>query len=475
MGHNGIHRKGINMSAVTSEHRSDVGLRNVLSKRQLTMISIGGVIGAGLFVGSGNAIASAGPAIILSYSAVGIIVVAIMQMLGEMSTANPTSGSFSDYASRYMGSWAGFSVGWLYAYQWCVTIGFEAIAGAGLVNQLLPAVPTWLAALILLGAMIAVNLITVEAFGTFEYWFAMIKVATICVFLVIGVLVFLNLFPGTHSPGLTNLIGQGGFAPKGWGAVLNGSVVVFFSFFGTEVITVAAGEAQNPKESVRTGIKSVVWRILLFYIGSIAVIVTLMPWNSTKVMDSPYAAVPGHLGLPYVETIMKVIVLCAVLSCLNSGIYSASRMLHAMAATHKAPSVLSRTNKRGVPTFAVFGAASIGILTVIANYFLPTTDIYEFLIDSSGSVAVIVYLYISITHFRSHHDIVKNNPDIPVKMWGYPWVSAIIFVAMLAVIVGMATNASSQRSLLLTALVTIISIVIGFVNQKKLETASDKG
>lgn len=438
------------------------------------MISIGGVIGAGLFVGSGSAIASAGPAIILSYSAVGIVVVMIMQMLGEMSTANPTSGSFSDYASRYIGSWAGFSVGWLYAYQWCVTIGFEAIAGAGLVNQLIPGIPTWLAALALLGAMIAVNLITVEAFGTFEYWFAMIKVVTICVFLVIGVLVFLNLFPGTPSPGLSNLVGHGGFAPKGWKAVIDGSVVVFFSFFGTEVITVAAGEASHPKESVRLGIRSVVWRILLFYIGSIVVIVTLMPWNSTKVMDSPYAAVLSHLGIPYAGTIMKIVVLCAVLSCLNSGIYSASRMFHAMASNHKAPKALGKTNKRGVPVYAVFAAASVGIITVIANYFLPTDTVYEFLIGSSGSVAVIVYLYINITHFISHRDILNRDPQIPVKMWGYPWLSIATLIVMLAVVYGMLTNQDSRQSLILTLLVTVISIVIGLINQYRMRSDVSK-
>jgi GABA permease len=442
-------------------------LRGALGDRQMTMIAIGGVIGAGLFVGSGSAIAQAGPAILIAYAAIGALVVLVMRMLAEMAVAHPDSGSFSAYATRYLGPWAGLSVGWLYAYQWCVTVGFEAIVGATLVNLFFPGVPTWFAALVLMIALISVNFIRVEAFGNFEYWFAMIKVAAIVTFLVIGIGAIAGLFPDVEAPGLSNLTGQGGFAPNGWDVVLPASLVVFFSFFGTEVVTIAAGEAKNPAEAVRRGINTVVWRILLFYIGSILIVVTLLPWNDTTVTESPYAAVLGNLGIPYADAVMRLIVLTAVLSCLNAGIYSSSRMLFAMARRGEAPSLLTRTNSRGVPVVAVLVASSAGLLTVVANYFLPTTTVYQFLLDSSGSVAVMVYLCITVTHLRAHRRIREDYPNTPVRMWGYPWLSLTALAALIAVIGGMATSESSQKSLMLTAFVTVATITAGLILQSR--------
>jgi gamma-aminobutyrate permease len=437
----------------------------------MTMIAIGGVIGAGLFVGSGSAIANAGPAVLVAYAGIGVVVVLIMRMLAELAVADPDSGSFSTYASRYLGPWAGLSVGWMYAYQWCVTVGFEAIVGAALVHGFFPGVPTWFAALVLVSALIAVNFARVEAFGTFEYWFAMVKVAAIVSFLVIGVSVVLGVFPGAHAPGLSNLTGHGGFAPKGLGAVLPASLVVFFSYFGTEVVTIAAGEAKNPAEAVRRGINSVVWRILLFYIGSILVIVTLMPWNSTAVLGSPYAAVLEHLSIPYAGTVMRVIVLTAVLSCLNSGIYSSSRMLFSMARRGEAPALLTRTNSRGVPVVAVIVASSAGLATVVANYFLPTTTVYQFLLDSSGSVAVVVYLCIAVTHLRARPRIAHRRSAATVRMWAYPWLDFLVLAALIAVVAGMANSSDSQKSLVLSSAVTAVAIIAGFVVKSRRTTA----
>lgn len=442
-------------------------LRPVLKNRQMMMIAIGGVIGAGLFVGSGTAISVAGPAVIVAYAAIGALVVLIMQMLAEMSVANPDSGSFATYATRHVGPWAGLSVGWLYAYQWFVTVGFEAAVGAGITHMLLPAIPTWLAALVLMMALIAVNFLKVEGFGTFEYWFAMIKVAAITVFLIIGVVAILGLFPGTPAPGLSNLTGQGGFAPLGWAAIVPASLVVFFSFFGTEAVTIAAGEAVDPPLAVRRGIKSVVWRILLFYIGSMVVVVTLLPWNSASVTQSPYVAVLDKLGIPNAGLIMNLVVLTAVLSCLNSGIYASSRMVHAMALRGEAPQVLTRVTKSGVPAWAVFLASAAGLLVVVANYFLPSAAIYVFLLESSGSVAVVVYLFIVVTHLRSHRRLeAEAGPSgLQVKMWAYPYLSILALITLLVVIGGMAFDSGTRRSLLLTLLVTASVVIIGLVRQ----------
>lgn len=454
--------------ARTPAHPEGARLQHELGRRQMSMIAIGGVIGAGLFVGSGSAIKAAGPGVLVAYLVVGAIVVLVMRMLAEMAVAQPESGSFSSYATRELGSWAGLAVGWLYAYQWCVTVGFEAIAAAAIVNKAVPAIPSWLAALVFLAALISVNLTRVKNFGEFEFWFASIKVAAIVIFIVLGVITIVGLFPGVPAPGLSNLTGQGGFFPNGGLAVLLATLVVFFSFFGTEVVTIAAGEAVDPVMAVRRGMNSVVWRILLFYIGSIFIVVTLLPWNDTHVTESPYVAVLVSLGIPAASTIMGIVVITAVLSCLNSGIYASSRMLYSMALRDEAPRVLARTNRGGVPVFAVFLASSVGLLTVVANYFLPTEAVFNFLLSSSGAVAVVVYLCIAVTQLRGRARLERTDPGaLTLKMWAYPGLTILVGVVLLVIIAGMAATADSRESLILTLAVTAIAVIAGLVKQRR--------
>jgi GABA permease len=446
-------------------------LQHALRRRQMSMIAIGGVIGAGLFVGSGSAIRLAGPGVLVAYVAVGAIVVLVMRMLAEMAVAQPESGSFSSYASRELGSWAGLSVGWLYAYQWCVTVGFEAIAAAVIIHKAIPAIPSWLAALIFLAVLIAVNLTRVKNFGEFEFWFASIKVAAIVIFIVLGVIAILGLFPGVPAPGLSNLTGQGGFFPNGGLAVLLATLVVFFSFFGTEVVTIAAGEATDPVSAVRRGMNSVVWRILLFYIGSIFIIVMLLPWNDAQVTQSPYVAVLNRLGIPAAATIMNIVVVTAVLSCLNSGIYASSRMLYSLALRKEAPQLLARTNRGGVPVGAVFLASSIGLLTVVANYFLPTEAIFNFLLSSSGAIAVVVYLCITVTQLRGRARLQRTYPGaLTLKMWAYPSLTILVGLVLLAIIAGMAISPDTRESLVLTLAVTAIAVIAGLIRQRRQAT-----
>lgn len=451
-----------------------LGLTRALGNRQMTMIALGGVIGAGLFVGSGKAIGTAGPGVLVAYVAVGAIVVLVMRMLAEMAVAKPETGSFSSYASRELGAWAGLAVGWLYAYQWCVVVGFEAVVGAAITHKLVPAVPAWLAALVFMTVLIGINLAHVRSFGEFEFWFALIKVSAIVGFIVLGVIAVLGLLPGFDSPGTTNLTDRGGIFPNGFNAVLIASLAVFFSFFGTEVVTVAAGEAADPVNAVRRAMRSVVWRILVFYIGSVSVVVLLLPWDDTEVAQSPYAAVLASLGVPHGALIMDVIVLTAVLSCLNSGIYASSRMIYALAQRGEAPAVLSRTNRRGVPAAAVLTASSVGLLTVVANYFLPTTTIFDFLLDSSGAVALLVYIFIAVTQLRGRARLQREDPEsLTVKMWGYPVLTIVVLAALLSVLVGMVLNESSRLSLLLTLLAGAVAVTAGLVTQRRLSATSD--
>jgi GABA permease len=225
----------------------------------------------------------------------------------------------------------------LYAWFWIIVLGIEATAGAAIVHRWIPEVDQWVWALVLMLLLTLTNVASVKMFGEFEFWFASIKVAAIAVFLLLGVVAILGLMPGVPAPGLSNLTGHGGFFPSGSGAVLGGVLVVVFSFFGAEIATIAAGESENPVDAVKKAVKSTVWRILVFYIGSIAIVVTLLPWNSASVAKSPYVAVIELYGIPGAGTIMDIIVLTSVLSCLNSGLYTASRMLFSLSERGDAP------------------------------------------------------------------------------------------------------------------------------------------
>ncbi|MBU3063427.1 amino acid permease [Nocardia sp. NEAU-G5] len=443
-------------------------LRPGINTRQLTMIGIGGVIGAGLFVGSGKTISSAGPGIVLVYLLTGIVVILVMRMLAELATANPETGSFSSHASRELGTWAGLSVGWVYAYHWCITVAFESIAGAAIARQLLPGPPTWFYALLFMSALTAVNLAAVSSFARFEFWFALIKVTAIVVFIGIGIAAIAGLFPDRPAPGTTNLLGRGGLFPKGYTVLLTAALTVFFSYFGTELVTIAAGEAKDPAREIRTSMRSVAGRILLFYVGSVFVIVTLLPWNSAQVTESPYAAVLNLLGIPGAKTIMNLIVLTAVLSCLNSGLYASSRMLYSLAQRGEGPRLLRRTNRAGVPVAGVLAASSAGFLAVVANYFLPTGTVFNFLLSSSGSIAVVVYLCICATQIRSRRCRTPEQiATLTVRMWGAPYLSYAVGLVLVVVIAGMAFTGSTRRPLVLTLTVTGIAVVAGVVQQRR--------
>src|SRR5881227_4234740 len=251
-------------------------LRQDLSQRQLSMIALGGVIGAGLFVGSGVVIGQTGPAAFLTYALTGVLIVLVMRMLGEMATANPSTGSFADYARKALGGWAGFSVGWLYWYFWVIIVGFEAIAGAKIVQYWIPGVPLWLVSLVLMSAMTATNLFSVSSFGEFEFWFAGIKVAAIIAFLTLGAAYVLGLWPG-KSMDFSNLTAHGGFLPHGVLGITAAVVTVIFSMTGAEVATIAAAESQEPEKAVAKAANSVIMRILIFYVGSIFLLTVILP------------------------------------------------------------------------------------------------------------------------------------------------------------------------------------------------------
>ncbi|GAA2343758.1 amino acid permease [Streptomyces caniferus] len=445
------------------------GLKSGLKNRHLSMIAVGGVIGAGLFVGSASGIAAAGPGILLSYALVGALVVFVMRMLGEMAAANPTSGSFSAYADRALGRWAGFSIGWLYWFFWVVVLAVEATAGAAILTSWVPAVPQWAWALIVMVVLTATNLASVSSFGEFEFWFAGIKVVAIGAFIVLGGLAIFGVLPGSQNAatGFANLTSHGGFLPHGPSAILTGVLMVVFSFMGSEIVTLAAGESEDPERAVTKATKSVIWRVGIFYLGSILVVVSLLPWNDPSIAKKgSYVAALDSIGIPHAGQIMNVIVLTAVLSCLNSGLYTASRMAFSLGQRGDAPKAFARTNSRGVPQAAILASVLFGFIAVGFNYLWPTT-VFQFLLNSSGAVALFVWLVICFSQLRMRGIILRENPDkLVVRMWLFPYLTWATIAMISFVLVYMLTDDSEGGgriqvllSVLLAALVVAVSLV----------------
>lgn len=438
-----------------------------LKGRHLSMIAIGGVIGAGLFVGSGAGIRSTGPAIIVSYALAGILVVLVMRMLGEMSAAAPSTGSFSSYADQALGRWAGFTIGWLYWWFWVVVLAVEATAGAAIVHNWMPAVPAWLVALLVMVVLTGTNVCSVGSFGEFEFWFSAIKVGSIVVFIVLGGLAVFGLLPGTEPVGTDNLTGHGGFFPRGGGAVVTGMLSVVFSFMGSEIVTIAAAESKDPGRAVAKAIASVIWRILVFYLGSIAVVITLLPWDSSKIGSSPYVAVLEHIGIPGAAPAMDVIVLTAVLSCLNSGIYTASRMAFSLAERGDAPRSWTRVTSRGVPRRAILASVAFGFLAVGLNYYSPDFA-FTFLLNSSGAVALFVWLVVAVSQLRLRRRYEREAPErLVLRMWGFPVLTWVAIVGIIAVLVTMLFDASARPQLLWSVGVAALVLVCAWVRQTR--------
>ena len=436
-------------------------LKKALSQRQLTMIAIGGVIGAGLFVGSGVVIKDTGPGAFITYALAGVLIIMVMRMLAEMAVANPSTGSFADYARNALGNWAGFSVGWLYWYFWVIVVGFEAIAGAKII-QFWVHIPLWLSALVLLVLMTATNLFSVSSFGEFEFWFAGIKVAAIIVFIALGSLFVLGLWPH-KSMDFSNLWSHGGFFPLGVAAITVGVVTVIFSMVGAEIATIAAAESSDPERAVAKAANSVILRIAIFFVGSIFLLVTILPWNGEKLAASPFVSAFTEMGIPYADHIMNAVVLTAVLSCLNSGMYTASRMLFVLAARREAPAQLVAVTRRGVPAAAILASSVVGLLCVIAAAFWEKT-IFAFLLNSSGAIILFVYLLIAISQIVLRYR--TDESKLRVKMWLFPVLSILTAVGILAILVQMGIQADVRSQLVLSVLSWAVVLVFYFANKQ---------
>src|SRR6478735_3524964 len=443
-------------------------LEHGLKQRHLTMLGLGGVIGAGLFVGSGAGISVAGPAIVVSYLIAGALAMLVMRMLGEMSAAMPASGAFSVHAERALGRWAGFSVGWLYWFLLVVVLAVEATAAAQIAHGWVPAVDQWLWVLLFMVVFTVANLTAVKNFGEFEFWFAALKVGAIVVFLVLGLLAVLGVLPDTRPVGLTNLTGQGGFLPNGWDGVVSGVLTVVFAFGGLEVVTIAAAETDDPARAVGRAVRSAVVRILFFYVGSMLVIVTVLPWTAQQAGLSPYVKVLDSIGVPSAGQIMNIVVFVALLSALNANLYGSSRMIFSLAERGEAPRGLLKVSGGqggGVPRRAVLASVAFGFVSVLLNLKWPDS-VFLYMLNSVGAVLLFVWGLIAASQLRLRRRLEREAPGaLTLRMWCFPYLTWVTLAGLLAVLLLMLTDDVARPQVLWSAGATGLVLLVAVVRE----------
>jgi amino acid transporter, AAT family len=427
------------MNPVSISERES-GLHRGLSKTQIVMIGLGGAIGTGLFMGSGLAIGYAGPAVILSYALAGFVALVMVFSLSEMAVVHPTAGSFGTYAETYLNPWAGFVVRYTYWIAQVIAIGGEAVAAGLYMTFWFPTVPVWMWSLGFCAILLYFNSRAVNNFGTVESWFALIKVTAIVLFIILGAASIFGL--GLPAVGFHNLTGlPGGFLPKGLSGLWMAVIVGIFSFNGIEVIAVTSGEAKNPQAAIPAALRTMVFRLFLFYILSITIIVTTIPWTATGVTvvaQSPFVSVFQHSGIAHAAGIMNFVVISAALSSMNTNIYLCSRMLFSLSRGNYAPRRLGTLSRKGVPLAAIL-LSGAGIL-IAAGVSIFTPNAYSYLLGVALFAAILVWMFILASHlsFRRHHDPSK----LPVRMPLFPWMqyAGLLLLAAILVTMGLDTN-----------------------------------
>lgn len=433
-------------------------LQRGLGARQMRMIALGGTIGVGLFMGATSTIKWTGPSVIFAYLIGGIFLFLVMRAMGEMVYLHPTSGSFANFASDYIHPVAGYLTAWSNIFQWVVVGMSEVIAVGEYMNYWFPDLPQWIPGVIVVALLAGANLVSVKAFGEFEFWFAMIKVVTIILMIVAGFgLIFFGLGNGGEAIGLSNLWSHGGFMPNGWIGFFFALSIVIGSYQGVELIGITAGETKDPQKNIKSAVNGVIWRILIFYIGAIFVIVTVYPWDELGNIGSPFVATFAKVGITFAAGLINFVVLTAAMSGCNSGIFSASRMTLNLSQKGMLPKFFGKVMKNGVPIWTVL-AIAIGILigallNVILPLFIKGADsIFVYVYSASILPGMVPWFMILISHLRFR----KNHPDEldghPFKMPGGAITNYITMAFFIMVLIGMLFNKE-----------TVVSVVIGII------------
>ncbi|QSF52121.1 amino acid permease [Staphylococcus sp. SB1-57] len=455
-------------------------LKRGLSARQMQMIALGGTIGVGLFMGATSTIKWTGPSVIFAYLIAGIFLFLIMRAMGEMIYINPTTGSFATFASDYIHPAAGYMTAWSNIFQWVVVGMSEVIAVGEYMNYWFPNLQAWIPGIIAVLLLTAANLVSVKAFGEFEFWFALIKVVTIILMIIAGFgLILFGIGNGGHPVGISNLWSHGGFMPNGIVGFFFALSIVIGSYQGVELIGISAGETKDPQKNIVKAVNGVIWRILIFYLGAIFVIVSVYPWDELGNIGSPFVATFAKVGITFAAGLINFVVLTAAMSGCNSGIFSASRMIYTLARKGQLPKIFTKVMKNGVPLYTVL-AISTGILigallNVILPMFIKGADsIFVYVYSASILPGMIPWFMILFSHIRFrklHPEETKNHP---FKMPGGMVASYLTIAFLVIVLIGMLFNKETVVSVVIGIIFLAIVTIYYFIRYNKAEQQAKK-
>ncbi|MGG2093716.1 amino acid permease [Bacillus sp. S13(2024)] len=456
------------MSQTTNEQ-----LHRTMKSRHLFMIALGGVIGTGFFLGSGYTIHEAGPGgAILSYLVGGFIMYLTMLCLGELTVAMPVSGSFQKYATKFIGPGTGFMIGWLYWLGWAVTVGLELTSIGLMMKRWFPDVNVWVWCLVFGSLLFISNAVSAKSYAELEFWFSSIKVVTIIAFILLGGSVLLGFLPydgKAAAPLFSNFVQDGGLFPHGIGAVLLTMITVNFSFQGTELIGIAAGESKEPEKTIPRAIRNTVWRIMLFFVLTMTILVGLIDWKEAGVIESPFVVVFDKIGIPYAADIMNFVIITALLSVANSGLYAATRILWSLANEGMAPTSFKKLNKRGIPVTALVITVAVAALSLLTSVFAEST-VYMYLLSVAGLSAVASWVVIAFSQIRFRQQHLKNGgklEDLKYKTPLYPIVPIAALILNSVVVISLAFIPEQRMALYCGIPFIIFCYVYYYISKKR--------
>ncbi|WP_280170331.1 amino acid permease [Priestia megaterium] len=440
---------------------ADKQLKRGLESRHIQMIALGGTIGVGLFMGSASTIQWTGPSVLLAYAICGMFIFFIMRAMGEMLYMEPSTGSFATFGHKYIHPLAGYMAAWSNWFQFVIVGMSEIIAVGAYMHYWFPHLPAWVPGIIAMLILGTANLVSVKSFGEFEFWFAMIKIVTIILMIIAGLgLIFFGFGNGGDAIGLSNLWAHGGFFAGGWSGFFFALSLVVAAYQGVELIGITAGEAKDPKKTLRNAIQSIIWRILIFYIGAIFVIVTVYPWNELDSLGSPFVSTFAKVGVTAAAGIINFVVITAAMSGCNSGIFSAGRMLYTLGVNGQAPKLFTKISRNGVPIYSTL-AVMIGlVIGVVLNYIAPP-NVFVYVYSASVLPGMIPWFIILISQIRFRKAKGAEMDSHPFKMPFAPVTNYVTIAFLLMVLVGMWFNDETRISLIV-GVIFLALVVISF-------------
>ncbi|TCP31311.1 arginine:proton symporter (AAT family) [Scopulibacillus darangshiensis] len=437
---------------MASERNNNIQLQRSMKSRHLFMLSLGGVIGTGLFLGAGFTVGEAGPGgAVVAYLVGGLLMYLAMVCLGELSVVMPVSGSFQAHAAKYIGPATGFAIGWLYWMSWVTTVGLEFTAAGMLMKRWFPHTPIWIWCAVFIILLFTLNALTTRGFAETEYWFAGIKVLAVIVFIIVGGLAIFGVvnMDGKPAPFLSNLTGHGGLFPKGISAVFLTMMTVVYSFQGSEIMGIAAGETEDPEKNIPRAIKTLVFRVLLFYVLAIVVLSAVIPWKTAGVLESPFVTVFDMVGIPYAADIMNFIILTAVLSVGNSGLFASTRILRSLSLDGMAPAFLTKLSRRGVPLYALCITLAFALLSLLTSVVAADT-LFVVLLSVSGMAGTLTWMAIAITQYKFRKQYIKKGGKVSELKFAvpfFPLVPILCILICLSTFVFLAFDPTQRTSL----------------------------